>query len=176
MRWCKVKLLHLFNFSPQCIFKSLLKSPASSAVCFKMCPQSTCIRGCKITLVALVWLFSTVGFQMSPQIACLWRCKVTLVAFVWFFSTVCFQMSPQFACPRGCIVTLVAFVWFFSTVGFQMGPQMACTRRGIVTLHYRLSSIKGVPFRFANFASHFISVQIFQVDFPLILSAYKYFR
>ena len=43
-------------------------------------------------------------------------------------------------------------------------------------MHYRLSSIKGVPFRFANFASHFISVQIFQIDFPLILSAYKYFR
>ena len=35
--------------------------------------------------------------------------------------------------------------------------------------HYRLSSIKGVRFRFANFASHFIRVQIFQIDFPLIL-------
>ena len=44
------------------------------------------------------------------------------------------------------------------------------------SLHYRLSSIEGVPFRFANFASHFISVQIFQLDFPLILSAHKYFR
>jgi len=35
-----------------------------------------------------------VCFQMFPQIACLWGCKVTLVAFVWLFSTVRFQMSP----------------------------------------------------------------------------------
>ena len=35
---------------------------------------------------------------------------------------------------------------------------------------YRLSSVKGVRFRIANFASHFIRVQIFQIDFPLILS------
>ena len=40
------------------------------------------------------------------------------------------------------------------------------------SLHYRLSSIKGV--RFANFASHFIRVQIFQIDFSLILSTSKY--
>ena len=46
-------------------------------------------------------------------------------------------------------------------------------------MHYRLSSIKGVPFRFTNFASHFISVQIFQMDFStlsLFLSASNYFR
>ena len=36
-------------------------------------------------------------------------------------------------------------------------------------LHYWLRPIKGVHFRFANFASHFIRVQIFQIDFPLIL-------
>ena len=46
----------------------------------------------------------------------------------------------------------------------------------IQPLHYRLSSIKGVRFRFANFASHFIRVQIFQIDFSLILSTSKYFR
>ena len=37
----------------------------------------------------------------------------------------------------------------------------------------------GVTFRFANFASQFIRVQIFQIDFstlPLILSVSKYFR
>ena len=43
-------------------------------------------------------------------------------------------------------------------------------------VHYWLRPIKGVHFRFANFASHFIRVQIFQIDFPLILSASKYFR
>ena len=44
------------------------------------------------------------------------------------------------------------------------------------TLHYRFSSIKCVQFRFANFASHFIRIQIFQIDFSLILSTSKYFR
>ena len=63
-----------------------------------------------VTLLAFVWLFSTVRFQMSPQIACLWGCKVTLVAFVWLFSTVRFQMCSQMACTRRGIVTLVAFV------------------------------------------------------------------
>ena len=41
-------------------------------------------------------------------------------------------------------------------------------------MHYR--SIEGGQFRLVNFASHFIRVQIFQIDFPLILSASKYFR
>ena len=35
---------------------------------------------------------------------------------------------------------------------------------------------KGGQFRLVNFASHFIRVQIFQIDFPLIISASKYFR
>ena len=43
-------------------------------------------------------------------------------------------------------------------------------------MHYWLRPIKGVHFRFANIASHFIRFQIFQIDFPLILSASKYFR
>ena len=29
-------------------------------------------------------------------------CKVTLVAFVWLFSAVCFKMCPQSVCIRGC--------------------------------------------------------------------------
>ena len=47
------------------------------------------------------------------------------------------------------------------------------------TLHYWLRPIEGVQFRFDNFGSHFIRVQIFQIDFStllLILSAFKYFR
>ena len=43
-------------------------------------------------------------------------------------------------------------------------------------MHYRLRPIKECQFRFANFTSHFIRVQIFQIDFPLILSASNYFR
>ena len=73
-----------------------------------MCPQSACMRGCKVTLVAFVWLFSAVCFQMCPQIACIWGCIVTLVAFVRLYPTVCFQMCPQSACMRGCKVALVA--------------------------------------------------------------------
>ena len=83
---------------------------------FQMCSQWAFMRRYKVTLVAFVWLFSTVCFQMCPQIACLRGCKVTLVAFVWFFSTVRYQMSPQIACLSRCIVTLVTFVWLFSTV------------------------------------------------------------
>ena len=85
-----------------------------------MCSQMMCIGICIVTLVAFVWLFSTVRFQMSPQMACLRECRVTLLAFVWLFPTVYFQMCPQIACPRGCKVTLVAFVRLFSTVHFQM--------------------------------------------------------
>ena len=70
----------------------------------------------------------------SSSSACLNGCKVTLVAFVWLFSTVFFQMRPQWAWIRACIVALVAFIWLFSTVRFQMYPQIACMRRGIVGL------------------------------------------
>ena len=75
-----------------------------------MCSQSACIRGCKTTLVAFVWLFSTLCFQMCSQSACLRGCKTTLVAFVRLFSTVCFPMSPQIARKRRDIFTLIAFV------------------------------------------------------------------
>ena len=43
-------------------------------------------------------------------------------------------------------------------------------------MHYRARAIKEGPFRFANLASHFISIQIFQIDLPPILSTSKYFR
>ena len=47
------------------------------------------------------------------------------------------------------------------------------------TLHYRLRLIESGNQRFLNFASHFICLQIFQIDFSakrLILSASKYSR
>ena len=78
-----------------------------------MSPQSTCIRRCKVALVAFVRFFTTVSFQMCPQMTCLRRCIVTLVTFVWLFSTVCFQMFLQMACVRGYIVTLVAPIGLF---------------------------------------------------------------
>ena len=76
-----------------------------------MYPQITCMRGCKITLVAFVWLFFIVRFQMCPQNVCPRRCIVTLIAFVQLFTTVRFQMCPQIAFLRRGIVTLVTFVW-----------------------------------------------------------------
>ena len=39
------------------------------AVCFHMSPQIACLRGCIITFIAFVQLFSTVRFQMCPQSA-----------------------------------------------------------------------------------------------------------
>ena len=49
---------------------------------------------------------------MSSQRVCRRECVVTLVAFVWLFSTVCFQKSLQIACINWCKITLVAFfVW-----------------------------------------------------------------
>ena len=99
-----------------------------------MLPQNVCTRKGRVTMVAFVWLFSTVCFQMLPQIACLRGCIITLVAFVWLLSTVCFHMPPQIPCLRGCKVTLVAFVWLFTTVRFQMCPQSTFLGASIVTL------------------------------------------
>ena len=65
-------------------------------------------------------------FHVSPQMACLRGCKVTLVTFVWLFSIVRFQMCFKSACTRGFKVTSVAFVCLFPNVRFQMSPQMAC--------------------------------------------------
>ena len=72
-----------------------------------------CPRGCIVTLVAFVWLFSTVRFQMCSQTEYMRGCIVTLVAFIWPFSTVSFQMCPQISCMRRDKVALVAFVWFY---------------------------------------------------------------
>ena len=99
-----------------------------------MSPQMAWLSWCIVTLVAFVWLFSTVRFQMSLQIICLRRGIVTLVAFVWFFSTVGFQMCNEITSIRGSIVTLFASVWLFSTVYFQMSLQFTCFITCIITL------------------------------------------
>ena len=87
-----------------------------------MSPQWPRVRAGKVTLIAFVWLFSTVCFQMCPQTSCTRGGIITLVTFIWLFSTVCFQMCHQMSCLWGCKVTLVAFVQLFSTVCFQMCP------------------------------------------------------
>ena len=119
-----------------------------------MCPQVPCMWKCIITLIAFVWLFSTMCIQMGLQITRMKGCKAAFLAFVWFFSHVFFQMSLQIAWPRrhivaliafigfvatvrfqmfsqtyfmiGCIITFCTLVWFFSTVDFQMHLQITC--------------------------------------------------
>ena len=90
-----VTLVAFVWLSPVCVFKCALKlfaredakshrlhfckghSHIGCIVRFQMSPQMACIRRCIFTLLAFVWLLSTVRFHMSPQIACLWGCKVT---------------------------------------------------------------------------------------------------
>ena len=115
--------LHLFDFF--------------STVHLQMCPQTVCHRGCKITLVAYVWLFSTVHFQMCPQTVCPRGRIITLVAFGLFF-TVPFQLCIQIACSNGCKVTLVAIVWLFSTVHFQMSPKITCLNEFKLVGHLKM--------------------------------------
>ena len=68
-------------------------------------------------------IFSTVRFHIYLQIADMRGCKATLVALIWFSSSVCLQATPQKACPGKCIVILVAFVrffkWFFSSLAWK---------------------------------------------------------
>ena len=80
---------------------------------FLVCPRA----------IILSWF---VSLNMSLQRIWVTAGKVTLVAFVWLFSSVCFHMIPQITCLDRCKVTLVAFVWLFSTVHFQVSPQMVC--------------------------------------------------
>ena len=115
---------YLFDFSPLCIFKCVLKSPAWTDA--------------KSHRLHLFDFFSIVHLQMCPQTVCHKGRKITLVAFVWLFSTVHFQMCPQTVCPRGRIITLVAFVGLFSTVPFQLCIQVA----------WRMQSCTGCNFPF----------------------------
>ena len=80
--------------------------------------SSNCLRRGKVTLVAFVWLLSSVRFQMIPQIACIIKGIVALVTFVFLFTTVHFQMCPQSTWRRADIFALVALIWLFSIVGF----------------------------------------------------------
>ena len=72
------------------------------AVCFQMCPQTVCIRGCKLILAAFVWLVFSVYLQMCPQIACINGWEATLIAFVYPFFNVHFQLCVVL-CQK-CIV------------------------------------------------------------------------
>ena len=49
---------------------------------FHVCHQSICMERSIVTMIAFVWLFSTVCFQVCFQIVRLGRCIFTLVTFV----------------------------------------------------------------------------------------------
>ena len=105
-------------------------------MCFQMSTQITCPRGCIITLVAFLCLFSTVHFQICPQIVCLKGFIITLAAFVRLFPNMCFQMSTQRSWIRASKLTLVAFFLLFASVRLRINPQMACMRRCIVLVKH----------------------------------------
>ena len=50
-------------------------------------------------------------FSMIPHMACFWWCKVTMVALVWLFPNVRVEMLFQIVCLRGYKFTMVACVW-----------------------------------------------------------------
>ena len=129
---------------------------------FHMCPLSTWIRACIVTLVAFVWLFSTVHFQMFTQRAWISAGKVTQVAFFLGIHTPCIfkslLKSPAWKKAYShrlhlfgilhCVLSnvcskclnkmiqscIVCICLTFSSVCVQMSPQIACLREGIFAL------------------------------------------
>ena len=89
------------------------------SVHFKKCLQSTCVGRYIITLITFVLIVLHCAISnVSSNGQLEWmHCIATLVAFVWLFSTVCFQMSLQITCSWRGKVALVTFV--FSRVFFQ---------------------------------------------------------
>ena len=86
---CILYWLHLFNFFIHCVFSNVFSNHLPERwhsrignICLpffhcvfsnvasnhlpQVCPQMACLRGCIVTLVAFVRLFSIVCFQMCP--------------------------------------------------------------------------------------------------------------
>ena len=125
-----------------------------------------------ITLVAFVWLFSTVRFQMCLQIACPRR------VIVWLYSTVCFQMCFQMFSPWGWKVTLVAFFsegleyfLFFQCIIFYELPNgmyfLAILNAPIIIIksfiHHYSSSAVPCPILDSNWEKHSTFLLCFKV-------------
>ena len=55
-------------------------------------------------------------YQMLHQIACQNGCKVTLVAFIWLFYTVRFQMCPQMVCIENFHFDTIPFIYMMVTL------------------------------------------------------------
>ena len=92
-----------------------------------MCPQITSLSGCKATMVAFIWLSSTVCFQMSIRSASMRGNKIAANALVWPF-TVCFSNVFSNRLPERRHICTICIFWLVSTVCFQMSVHNDCMR------------------------------------------------
>ena len=80
------------------------------------------------------------------------------------------KQSQRHNCREQPVRSKNAWIWICLSLEFAKKHQ---------TLHYRLKPMKRGQFRWVNFAFHFISFHIFQIDFStvsFILFASNYFR
>ena len=96
------------------------------------------------------------------------------------FFPLCFIITRPFRLPEFKIQTETSCRMMFGN-NLENTKENLQLRNSAIQhpLHYWLRPIESVRFRFDNLGSHFIRVQIFQIDFlltPSILSASKYFR
>ena len=121
--------LHLFDFSPLCVLKCLLKLPASeyekshwlqlfprfeNVLTWWICGIFLSLQS-NLKIHMVTWYITeSLPLRMQSHICCIYSTsppcfKVTLVALLWLFSTVHCQMSPQIVTLVAWKVTLVAF-------------------------------------------------------------------
>ena len=119
--------------------------------------RSTCLKSSKLGeyLIPKLWLG-----QMMMKV-------VTTMTLIMMLSITNTSMSSE---SNDGMMTKAKSI----SAGWLWGSSWGAV--GKTPMHYRLRPIKEVQFGFAHFMSHFIRVQIFQIDFPLILYTFKYFR
>ena len=107
-------LVHLFDFSPLCVFWCVLKltAPEDAKSHWLHCgfssnwlPENMHDHIGYICLTCLHCVFYNESSNRISQ-----ENTESHWFHVWFFSTVCFQTSPQITCLIWSIITLVAFV------------------------------------------------------------------
>ena len=119
----------------------------------------TSLRGCIVTLVALVWFFSTVPFKVSSQVACLKGGKLALAALRCFFSIACLShgnndidsvftqtISNDILIHRywfACVVSSVLFVTDWDKSELQTGKNESEINRW--KRHQNSERLRGFP-------------------------------
>ena len=152
----------LYDFSPLCVLRCVLKLPAWDGICVGSphCVvsnvSSKCLlekirsyTGCIFLFVSTVpsssnFVFTAVHYVMSNVSANYFPKRMhdhseiypipSTYSTTVLYSTMCLQMFPQNVRTRKCIATLVAFVRLFSTMHFQMFPKIACPEGCIIAL------------------------------------------